>query len=82
MNDHIATGEALQNLIEVQDAITEAVSVATSKNDPTCRVIRAILLSIQSAISGGGIGDWVQFSQQFGEKMLPIWEGQLAAQNN
>ena len=82
MNDHIATGEARQNLVEVQDAITEAVNVATSKNDPTCRVIGAILLSLQSAISGGGMGDWVQFSQQFGEKMLPIWNAQLAAQNN
>lgn len=63
MNDHIATGEARQNLLEVQDAITEAVNVATSKNDPTCRVIGAILLSLQSAISGGGISDWGRIFQ-------------------
>ena len=82
MNDHIATGDARQNLVEVEQAIRSAAELAASKQDHTCKALASILYALTATINGGGIGDWVQFSQQFGEKMLPIWTLQLAAQNN
>lgn len=82
MNDHIATGNARQNLLEVEQAIRVAAELAASKQDRTCMALAGILYALTATINGGGISDWVAFSKQFGEKMLPIWNDQLAAQNN
>ena len=73
---------SIQNLTEVNDAIETVVIFAKSKPDHTCKALAAILLSLQSAICGGGIEDWVAFSQEFGAKMAPIWQEHIASQNN
>ena len=70
-----------QSLTEVNDAIETVAIFAKSKPDHTCKALAAILLSLQSAICGGGIEDWVAFSQGFCAKMAPIWEEHIAAQN-
>lgn len=80
--DHIATGIKRQNIVEVAQAIERVAELAASKQDHTCMALAGILYALTATINGGGLGEWVAFSQQFGEKMLPIWTAQLAGQNN
>lgn len=80
--DTIATKEARKSLLEVYEAIDQAVAVAKSKPEPTCQAIAAILLSIQGAIQGGGIGEWVEFGHQFAIKQIKVLTEDLKAKSN
>lgn len=80
--DHIATKEARKSLLEVYEAIGQAVAVAKSKPEPTYQAIAAILLSIQGAIQGGGIGEWVEFGHAFSVKQIQILTSDLKAKSN
>ena len=80
--DTIAIKQERQDLLEIQSAITAAIEVAKSKNSHTCKTLAAILLTINGAINGGGIGELSVFCHQFALKQIDAMTSAIEAQNN
>lgn len=84
-HDQKTTGivnDGLQDLRDVSAAIGGAVDIAKQKEDRTCLALAAVLLMLQAAINGGGIEDWVAFSQKFGAENIQKWRDGISAQQN